>query len=239
MQYRSLGRTGLHVSEIGFGAWAVGGNRHGNSYGTTDDATSIRTVQRAVDLGCTFFDTADAYGHGHSEEILGEGLVGRRDEVIIATKVGGDFYGDQTRMNFTPDYIQLACDKSLERLRTDVIDPLPAPQPNLRNDHRRQCFRRLRRSSGRGQDSLRRRLHLRPLRGRRRHHDGQGGRHPGRLQPLQHRTRRGTLPARPRAERGDHRPRALSKRFPDGANTHRIRRQRSSPATSATTGLRS
>ncbi|MEK6986792.1 MAG: aldo/keto reductase, partial [Candidatus Thermoplasmatota archaeon] len=89
MKTRVLGRTGLRVSEVGFGAWAIGGNAHGNSYGPTDDPTSIAAVQRAVDLGCTFFDTADVYGWGHSEDILGQALEGRQDGVVLATKVGG------------------------------------------------------------------------------------------------------------------------------------------------------
>ena len=122
MNYRTLGRTELKVSEIGFGAWAIGGNEHGNSYGTTEDDVSIRAIQRAVEMGCTFFDTADVYGHGHSEEVLGAALEGHRDAVVIATKVGGDFYEGATRMNFTPEYMQFACDRSLERLGTDVID---------------------------------------------------------------------------------------------------------------------
>jgi aryl-alcohol dehydrogenase-like predicted oxidoreductase len=122
MNYRTLGRTELKVSEIGFGAWAIGGNEHGNSYGTTEDDVSIRAIQRAVEMGCTFFDTADVYGHGHSEEVLGAALEGHRDAVVIATKVGGDFYEGATRMNFTPEYMQSACDRSLERLGTDVID---------------------------------------------------------------------------------------------------------------------
>jgi len=119
---RILGRTGLRVSEIGFGAWAIGGNAHGNSYGPTDDRESIATVQRAVDLGVNFFDTADTYGWGRSEEILGEALEGRRDAVFLATKVGGDFYHGGVRMNFDPGYIAFALERSLKRLRTDHVD---------------------------------------------------------------------------------------------------------------------
>ncbi|MBI2170368.1 MAG: aldo/keto reductase, partial [Actinobacteria bacterium] len=78
MQMRALGRTGLAVSEVGFGGWAIGGDAHGNSYGPTDDAVSKAAVARALELGCTFFDTADVYGHGHSEELLGE-VIGNRD----------------------------------------------------------------------------------------------------------------------------------------------------------------
>ncbi len=122
MKTRTLGGTGLEVSEIGFGAWAVGGNAHGNSYGPTDDKASIGAVRRAVDLGCTFFDTADVYGWGHSEEILGEALEGRRDKVSIATKVGGDFYHGGVRMNFDAGYLAFALERSLKRLRTDHVD---------------------------------------------------------------------------------------------------------------------
>ena len=122
MRTRELGKTGMEVSEIGFGAWAIGGNAHGNSYGPTDDAESIRAVRRAVDLGCTFFDTADAYGWGHSEELLGVALEGHRTSVHIATKVGGDFYHGGVRMNFDPGYIAFALERSLQRLRTDYVD---------------------------------------------------------------------------------------------------------------------
>ena len=122
MQRRPLGKTGLKVSEIGFGAWAIGGNAHGNSYGPTDDGESIAAVQKAVDLGVNFFDTADVYGWGHSEEVLGKALEGRRDQVRLATKVGGDFYHGGVRANFDPGYIAFALERSLQRLRTDHVD---------------------------------------------------------------------------------------------------------------------
>ena len=122
MRYRVLGRTGLKVSEVGFGAWAIGGNAHGNSYGPTDDKESLAAIGRALELGCNFFDTADVYGHGHSEELIGQALRGHRSEVIIATKVGGDFYHGTPRMNFTSDYIEFALGKSCERLGSDYID---------------------------------------------------------------------------------------------------------------------
>ena len=76
MRQRRLGRTNLQVSEIGFGAWAIGGNKHGHSYGPTDNAESLRAMAQALDLGCTFFDTADLYGHGLSEKLLGQALLG-------------------------------------------------------------------------------------------------------------------------------------------------------------------
>jgi len=122
MKYRTLGKTGLKVSEVGFGAWAIGGNNYGNSYGPTDDKVSLATVERAFELGCNFYDTSDVYGHGHSEELLGQALREHRDEVVLATKVGGDFYHDPPRMNFNPDYLEFASAKSCERLQTDHID---------------------------------------------------------------------------------------------------------------------
>jgi aryl-alcohol dehydrogenase-like predicted oxidoreductase len=157
---RVLGRTGLAVSEIGFGAWAIGGNAYGNSYGPTDDAESQRAVRRAVELGCNFFDTADAYGHGHSEEVLGAALEGVRDRVVVATKVGGNFYNRDIHplmrdrvakaagrpleefapdaplpvthdANFTPAYLRFAVERSLERLRTDRIDLLQLHNPPI------------------------------------------------------------------------------------------------------------
>lgn len=122
MQTRVLGRTRLEVSEIGFGAWAIGGNAHGNSYGPTDDSESIAAIRRAVDSGVNFFDTADVYGWGHSEELLGQALVDRPENVHIATKVGGDFYHGGVRMNFEPGYIAFALEQSLKRLRRDRVE---------------------------------------------------------------------------------------------------------------------
>ncbi len=122
MKSRVLGRTGLKVAEIGIGAWAIGGNAHGNSYGPTDDRESIAALRRAVELGVNFIDTADVYGWGHSEELIGEALTGRRDDVCLATKVGGDFYHGGVRMNFEPGYVAFALERSLKRLRTDHVD---------------------------------------------------------------------------------------------------------------------
>ena len=84
VKYRDFGKTGLKVSEVGFGGWAIGGNEHGNSYGPTDDKVSIDAIHKAIDLGCNFFDTADVYGWGHSEELLGKAVKGKRDHLIIA-----------------------------------------------------------------------------------------------------------------------------------------------------------
>lgn len=134
MKYKILGKTGLKVSDIGFGAWAIGGNAHGNSYGSVDDNESLKALTYAYESGCNFFDTADLYGHGHSESIIGNFLENiNRDEVIIATKVGCNFYGYSLKMSFDEEYINFAIEQSLKRLKTDYIDiyQLHNPPPNL------------------------------------------------------------------------------------------------------------
>ncbi len=89
---RMLGRGGIEVSALGLGCWAIGGpfllDGRPDSWGAVDDAESIRAIQEAIDLGVTFFDTADVYGTGHSERVLGKAIAGRRDKLIIATKFG-------------------------------------------------------------------------------------------------------------------------------------------------------
>jgi aryl-alcohol dehydrogenase-like predicted oxidoreductase len=122
MRYRKLGRTPFLVSEIGFGGWAIGGNEHGNSLGKTDDDASRAALERALDLGVNFIDTADCYGHGHSESLIGETLGRRRREVFLATKVGSNFYRQPVERCYKPDYLKEALAKSLERLRTDRVD---------------------------------------------------------------------------------------------------------------------
>ncbi len=136
---RRLGRTEFQVSEIGFGAWAIGGNAHGNSYGPTDDAQSKRALARALELGCTFVDTADVYGHGHSETLVGE-VVGDRRDIVVCTKVGGDFQTEPGRvtLNFAPGYLRQACELSLRRLRREALDVylLHNPPPQVMGDAR-------------------------------------------------------------------------------------------------------
>ncbi len=140
MRYREFGNTGIKVSEIGFGAWAIGGNEHGNSYGPTEDKTSLEAVGKALELGCNFFDTADVYGFGHSEELLGKALRSVRDRVAIATKVGGNFYSGPGRQDFSSDYIRLALEKSLERLQTDYLDVYQLHNPPLKLIERPETY---------------------------------------------------------------------------------------------------
>jgi aryl-alcohol dehydrogenase-like predicted oxidoreductase len=127
---RKLGRTDLDVSAVGLGCWAIGGpfwttDAKPLGWGEVDDEESVRAIRRALELGATFFDTADVYGAGHSERVLGRGLAGRRDEVVVATKFGNTF-DESTRAltgsDASPAYIRQACDASLRRLATDRID---------------------------------------------------------------------------------------------------------------------
>ncbi len=126
---RSLGRSGLQVSALGLGCWAIGGpfwkGEAPVGWGKVDDRESVRAIQRALELGVTFFDTADVYGCGHSERVLGQALAGRRDQVVIATKFGQTF-DETTRQvtgyDVTPEHIRRACEASLTRLNIDVID---------------------------------------------------------------------------------------------------------------------
>lgn len=129
MKYRQLGRTGLQVSEIGFGCWAIGGT----SYGPTKDSESLEALETAWDHGVNFFDTADTYGHGHSEDLLAKFLKNKlRDKVVVASKVGWDFYHPGgSRKNFGLDYIRFAIDESLKRLEIKYLDLYQLHNPSL------------------------------------------------------------------------------------------------------------
>ena len=125
MNYRKFGDTDLLVSEIGFGAWAIGGEAMvGNmpiGWGPADDKVSASAIHAAVESGINFFDTADIYGLGHSEKLLGETLRGRKD-ILIATKVGHRTIDNNFVFDYSADYIIRACEESLKRLQRDVID---------------------------------------------------------------------------------------------------------------------
>jgi len=128
MKYRTLGRTQVKVSEIGFGSWAIGGS----GYGPTNDDDSLESLKTARENGVNFFDTADTYGHGHSEKLLAGFLKGtERSEFVLATKAGWDFYHGGSKKNFAPDYLTFACDESLKRLQIDFIDLYQLHNPSL------------------------------------------------------------------------------------------------------------
>ena len=125
MRYRKFGTTDLTVSEIGFGAWAIGGGAMiGNTaigWGDADDTTSIKAIHAALDAGITFFDTADIYGLGHSEKLIGN-EAGSRKEIVIATKVGNVSRDEQFTIDYSKEYIFSACEASLKRLQRETID---------------------------------------------------------------------------------------------------------------------
>ena len=129
MYRRKLGRSGLEISAMGMGCWAIGGPFWNKGqpvgWGEVDDNESIKSLHRALDLGITFFDTAGVYGCGHSERILGRAIEGQRDDVVIATKFG-QVFDEETRQvkyyDYSAEQIRLDCESSLRRLNTDVID---------------------------------------------------------------------------------------------------------------------
>lgn len=120
LKNRTLGKSGLAVTEIGIGLWAIGGD----AWGPTDDQDSLSTIDIALEAGITFFDTADVYGAGHSEELLGQAMKGRRDKFIVATKIGWrnfDNERNQTAYN-TVEKLIAGVESNLRRLQTDYVD---------------------------------------------------------------------------------------------------------------------
>jgi aryl-alcohol dehydrogenase-like predicted oxidoreductase len=119
MEYRRLGKSSLVVSAMGLGCMGMS-----QSYGTPDDAESVATIHHAIDRGITMLDTADMYGGGKNEELVGAAIAKRRNEIILATKFGnmrmpdGRFLG----VNGKPEYVQSACDECLKRLKISTID---------------------------------------------------------------------------------------------------------------------
>lgn len=155
MRSRPLGRTGITVSEIGFGTWGIGGvGVDSIGYGPADDDESMRALEEAFARGVNFYDTSNLYGWGHSERLLGTAFEGRREQVILATKAG--FVDQEGRQDFSPDSIRRSLDGSLDRLRTEYVDLLqlhnPAPEAlldngalwhlleNLQSDRTIRCF---------------------------------------------------------------------------------------------------
>jgi aryl-alcohol dehydrogenase-like predicted oxidoreductase len=136
MHYRDLGRTGIKVSAIGFGAWAIGGTAEASGtplgWGKTNDDESLAAIRRARELGVNFFDTADSYGFGRSESLLGIVLPRTRKDVVIATKYGIFKASDGAmKKDFSKRHIFYAVHGSLKRLRTDYIDLYQAHNPTI------------------------------------------------------------------------------------------------------------
>ncbi len=126
---RTLGRSNIEVSALGLGCWAIGGpfilDGLQDGWGEVDDRESVKALHAAFGLGVTFVDTADAYGVGHSEQVVGQAIAGRRDRVVVSTKFG--YFGNEATktlsgVNLDPNYIERACEASLRRLNTDYID---------------------------------------------------------------------------------------------------------------------
>lgn len=134
MKYRKLGRSGIKVSEIGFGAWTIALDWWGKKI---DEQEAIRMIKKAYDIGINFFETADMYGKGKSETILGKALAGVRDDVVISTKYGYDFSGveqighKELPQSFSREFTRSALDASLERLRTDHVDMYGLHNPKI------------------------------------------------------------------------------------------------------------
>ncbi|MCA1594977.1 MAG: aldo/keto reductase, partial [Chloroflexi bacterium] len=122
LEKRKLGQQGLEVSVIGLGCMGMS-----QSYGPADETESIATIHRAIELGCTFLDTAEVYGPHTNEELLGRALKGRRDQVTLATKFGFRIDSGKQRTgerDSRPEHIRQVVDESLGRLQTDRIDLL-------------------------------------------------------------------------------------------------------------------
>ncbi len=126
MQYRKFGQTDMQVSEIGFGTWAIGGAANVGGvaigWGPSDDTVSVAAIHAALDAGINFFDTADFYGLGHSESLLGK-TIGNNKEVLIASKVGQKIGDDgKIAIDYSKEHIIQSCELSLQRLKRDTID---------------------------------------------------------------------------------------------------------------------
>ena len=140
MEYRTLGRTGIRISEVGLGTWGMGGDR----YGRADDAESRGAILRALELGINHIDTAPIYGNGRSEEVIGAAIAGRRHEVVLASKVGM-FPGGRQNFDYSGPRVMREVEQSLRRLQTDYLDIyfLHSPDEDLFRDDGLEALVRL------------------------------------------------------------------------------------------------
>ncbi len=133
IEKRILGKSGIEVTKIGVGLWAIGGDQ----WGEVDDRDSLDMIDAALDLGINFFDTADVYGGGHSEELLGKAMKSRRDQFVVATKIGWKgFDGDKGASAYdTVEKLIAGVESNLERLQTDYVDMIQSHidfhEPNM------------------------------------------------------------------------------------------------------------
>jgi len=135
MRTRQLGNTDLHLTTVGFGAWAIGGGDWAYGWGPQDDAESVRAIHRALDLGVNWIDTAAVYGLGHSEEVVARALADRRGKVIVATKCGLRWRGPKMIYGrLTAASIREEAEASLRRLRLEAIDLYQIHWPNPDNE---------------------------------------------------------------------------------------------------------
>jgi len=125
METRQLGKRGPQITTVGLGAWAIGGADWSHGWGPQDDDESVRAIQAAIDSGVNWVDTAAVYGFGHSEEVVGRAVKGRRDQVMIFTKCGLEENKDKPGTSFTnltPAFIRQEIERSLRKLGTDYVD---------------------------------------------------------------------------------------------------------------------
>jgi aryl-alcohol dehydrogenase-like predicted oxidoreductase len=133
IEKRILGKSGIEVTKIGLGLWAIGGDE----WGEVDDRESLDMIDAALDMGINFFDTADVYGMGHSEKLLGRAMKGRRDQFIVATKIGwvGFDRENQVSQYDTVQKLIAGVESNLERLQTDYVDVIQSHidycEPNM------------------------------------------------------------------------------------------------------------
>lgn len=134
MKYRTIGSTDLRASEIGVGCWAIGGR----FWGPTDDSVSVATIRRAREIGINFFDTADSYGDGHSERLLGQVLAENGPDAIVCSKAG--IHPDLTGQDFSEPYLTRVVEESLRRLRRDALDLFLLHNPDRATIERANVF---------------------------------------------------------------------------------------------------
>ena len=143
MKYRKFGDTDLRVSEIGFGAWAIGGGamigETAIGWGNADDNESVKAIHAALDAGIIFFDTADIYGLGHSETLIGK-TIGKNKEVIIATKGGNVSRNNEFTVDYSKEYLIEACNASLKRLKRDAIDYYQLHSARINHLENNECI---------------------------------------------------------------------------------------------------